>query len=482
MDIACSVYQGMVKPFVLTQQNGNLYETTIVKVPVKCGCVNISHETNGIKYLVTYPVMENDTVDMIALKLGVTQRSIQEVNGLGPQQTIFGGTTLLVPTTDAPVLNLDHVVDGSSPQDTIPINGVLKRSVGSRFSFFLIIFASISLICVVLFLVFLKRKCRDVEPPPGSITGWEFKPVSPDFLDGMSKLKHSLTSFSFHELQLATQGFSESSSIGKSVYKGRITSNHIVAIEDINSTESAYHVIDLLTTINHLNVVKLEGCCFDMNRSYLVFEFAKNGSLRDCLHDANMRKQFTWEKRVKIAFDLAEGLHYIHYCTKPAYVHRNISSGNVLITADWRAKISGFNLARPIVTVGADGDGEDWEESVIVGKNGYLSPEYLDYGQGSTKVDVYAYGIILLELLSAKEAMIGRKWLDHVEFLPDGEVVGGSLECLEKFKGFMDVDLEGEYGLGDAMCLALLAKCCIQDDPQNRPTMNDVLKALSRIL
>ncbi|KAI3737362.1 hypothetical protein L2E82_27361 [Cichorium intybus] len=464
-DIACRVYQGLVKPFVLAQQNGNLHGTTLVKVPIKCACVNSSSEANTTRYLVTYPVMENDTINMIAWKFGVTAGSIQKENGMDPQQTIFGGTTLLVPTTDVPVLNIDHAVNDPSSQDIIPVTGILNHS-RRRFSLpLLIIFPTIFLYgLVLLVLVLLKRKLRP-EPPLVPITGSEFDRCSPYLLDGMSKLKHSLTCFSLDELKVATQDFSEFSLIGKSVYKGRLTNGFFVAIKDMNSIESANHVVNILTTINHFNVVKIEGYCFYMDKSYLLFEFTENGSLRDCMHDPKTRKRLTWGRRVKIAFDLAEGLHYIHYCTKPKYVHRNISTENILITTDWRAKISGFNLATPIVcTEEVEEGGGKCPESVVEGK---------------TTVDVYAYGIVLMELLSGKEAATGGKWLDSVEFLAD---CGGSSDCLEKFKVFMDGDLEGEYGLGDAMCLALLAKCCLQDDPQYRPTMNDVLKTLSRIL
>ncbi|XP_023765111.1 lysM domain receptor-like kinase 4 [Lactuca sativa] len=466
-DIACGVYQGLVKPFVLAQQNGNLHGTPLVRVPVKCACVNTSNERNDTRYLVTYPVMENDTLDMIASKFGVTVGSIEEANEMDPPQTIFGGTTLLVPTTGVPVLNLDHAVNDPSSHGIVPVStGILNRSTRTRFSIlFLIVFSTIFLFVVLLFLVFIKWKLSHREPPPVSITRSEFNRCSPDLLSGMLKLKHSLTSFSIDELKLATNDFSESSFIGKSVYKGRITKDYFVAIKDMNSIKSANHVVNILTTINHFNVVKIEGYCFDMDKSYLVFEYTENGSLRDCLRESKTRKHLTWGKRVKIAFDLAEGLHYIHYCTKPMYVHRNISTENVLITTDCRAKISGFDFATPVLyTTEVEGGGGIWPKSVLVGE---------------TTVDVYAYGVVLVELLSGKGAAMGRKWLDGVEFVVDG---GGSPESLEKFKMFMDGDLEGEYGLGDAMCLALLAKCCIQDDPQYRPTMNDVLKNLSRIL
>ncbi|PSS07729.1 Chitin elicitor receptor kinase [Actinidia chinensis var. chinensis] len=277
----------------------------------------------------------------------------------------------------------------------------------------------------------------------------------------MSKLKHSLISFSLEELRIATEDFSPDSAIGRAMYRGRIGGSYL-AIEQITE-EAGHRVVSILTKINHLNVVKLEGCCYG-TKPYLVYEFVEKGSLRDNLNNSKMAKQLTWAIRMQIVFDLAVGLHYIHYCTKPAYVHRNINSKNVLITADRRAKISGFRLAKPLIC-SEEKEEPNWNESVIVGDKGYLAPEYLTYGQASIKVDVYAFGVVLLELLSAKEAIENGNLLkDATSFLADEALVDSS-GCLDKLKQFMDPTLLGEYPLGDAICLALLAKGCVEENP-----------------
>ncbi|KAJ8615492.1 hypothetical protein MRB53_034864 [Persea americana] len=303
---------------------------------------------------------------------------------------------------------------------------------------------------------------------------------SPDLLDDVSKLKQPLFNYSFDELKTATGDFSEATKISKSLYRGMVHGSGMV-IKQVNSAE-AHRVIEILTTINHINIVKLQGCCH-MNQPYLVFELAANGSLRNCLSDPLLARQLTWVRRMEIAFNITVGLHYIHCCTKPCYVHRNINSRVILITADWRAKISGFWMAKPLPQNNNEKDDSEtnkWKDTIMVGRRGYLAPEYLYHSLASAKVDVFALGIVLLELISGREA-VGRGCMlkDSVGFLGGLE---GSSCCLEKLRGFMDPCLEGNYQLGDALCLALLAKSCLDEDPLRRPTMNGVLKALSRMV
>ncbi|EOY22274.1 Kinase family protein / peptidoglycan-binding LysM domain-containing protein, putative [Theobroma cacao] len=283
----------------------------------------------------------------------------------------------------------------------------------------------------------------------------------------------------FVKIQPRTEDFNEGSMTGKALYKGPFCGSY-VAIEQMNTEEAARHVIYILTKISHLNIVKLEGCCYGTN-PYLVFEFAEYGSLRDCLSNANVARQLTWAKRTQIAFDLAVGLHYIHYCTKPSFIHHNIQSRNVLITTDWRAKITGFTLAKPVNSSEENGE-ISWNESVILGRKGYLAPEYLTYGLASLKLDVFAFGVVLLELLSAKEAAADGLFLKNpvISFEDAGHEC--SLGYLEKLKEFMDPVLEGKYPLVDAMCLAFLAKACVEQDPHHRPTMDNVIQALSRFV
>ncbi|KAM7479838.1 hypothetical protein LguiA_028051 [Lonicera macranthoides] len=489
--IACEVFEALVKAQSLIEENsvftGNNSKNSVVRVPIRCACPSEFDLKNGVNYLVTYPIIEQDQMDLISRKFRVPPSMIWDANGLVPLETIFPRTTLLIPTNGVPVLDINSLREhpAPSPRDVIPLSGIVGGPRSNRDNFDVLlgggIFATLVLMGIASGVyVFIRRKNLHRLFRPLSVKILKLTPFTPDFLDGMSKLKQPILCFSFEELRIATQDFGDASVIGNAVYRGRIGGSYW-AIEQMNSTLAAHHVVEILTKINHLNVARLEGCCYADECPYLVFEFAENGSLRDCLSNQKTAKIFSWAKRLQIAFDLAVGLHYIHYCTNPTYVHRNINSRNVLMTKDWRAKISGFRMARPLICSEEKG-GSSWNESVIVGKKGYLAPEYLNFGQASIKIDVFAFGVVLLELLSAKEAITEEKFLkDCVKFLA-GRGFEDSSSCLEKFKGFMDPNLEGDYPLGDAMCLALLAKGCVEEEPLHRPTMNDVLKALSRIL
>ncbi|KAK4843604.1 hypothetical protein QYF36_010482 [Acer negundo] len=493
--VACGVFEGLVKTQSLVQENpgseGDNPDALMIKVPIRCACPNGNDKSNGVKFLVTYPVIKNDNTDLIARKFGLPEIKVLEANRLESSPTIFPQTILLVPLNDKPVVNRDIEDPALSPRGVIPLTKVTSReTTTSKPIVFLVpgvVLAVVCMIVVCCVFVCIQRKNhpRRFQPlsarsPLSPNLSPSLSPkLSPAFLDGMSKLKHSLINYSLEELRIATQNFNEASVIGTAMYRGSIGGS-FVAIKKINSEDAARHIIDILTKINHLNVVRLEGCC-NRKRPYLVFEFAENGSLRDCLSNDTMSRQLTWAKRMQIAFDLAVAIHYIHYCTKPAYVHRNINSRNVLITMDCRAKISGFRLAKPVVCK-EENEKISWNESVVVGRKGYLAPEYLTDGLATLKVDVFAYGIVLLELLSGREVtMEGKLLKDSFDFLLDCGLEGSS-GCLDKLNKFWDPALEGDdYPLGDAICLTLLAKACTEEDPHQRPTMNDVLKAISRM-
>ena len=107
-----------------------------------------------------------------------------------------------------------------------------------------------------------------------------------------------------------------------------------------------------------------------------------------------------------MARDIASGLNYLHHFTVPPYVHKNLNSGNVLLDAKFRAKVSSFGLARAVAAAGTDGGGGVQETRHVVGTHGYLAPEYLEHGLVSTQMDVFTFGVVLLELLSGKEAVL----------------------------------------------------------------------------
>ncbi|KAJ9140248.1 hypothetical protein P3X46_030919 [Hevea brasiliensis] len=470
--VACGVFEGLVKTQTLVEKNPYLggYEPDayLINVPIRCACPDLKQHSKGVNYLVTYPIMEGDHTDLIARKFGKPEKLIWDANKLEPYDAIFPQTTLLVPTKDFPDVNwkIGSVPkNSSSPKAVIPLKKVVPGGT-EKWNSHVFLGAGVCLALVTMVVacavsIKIRRKVHPGSFQPLSARSSVSHKVSPDFLDGVSKLKHLLINYSLEEIRTATEEFNEASIISTNMYRGRIGGSY-VAVEQMDYEEAARNVIDILTKINHLNIVRLEGLCHG-SKPYLVFEFAENGSLWNCLSNIESDTQLTWARRLQIAFDLASALHYLHHSTSPAFVHHNINSRNVFITIDWRAKISGFSLAKPVT-------------------NGENKPDDLTNGQVSLKMDVFSFGIVLLELVSAKEVIAGGKILkDSVNFLLDRELVGSS-QFLEKLREFMDPVLEGDYPFGDAICLTLLAKSCIEDDPDHRPTMNDILIALSRIV
>ncbi|KAI3454401.1 hypothetical protein Pfo_011064 [Paulownia fortunei] len=433
--IACEVFEGLLKAQRLMEDNPDFggHDFSLIEVPIKCACPDAADTGDGTNFLVTYPVTRTDTIFRIARKFGVSEQMIFKANNLDHPATIFPQTTLLIPTKDVPILNLDVL---PSPQDP---------------------YSSPEQITIIVFLILLvsgiwiliRRHRNHLQFQTFSTKNPPLSPLSPDLLDGMSKLKNSPTYFILEEIRNATKYSSEDCLMGSTFYRGKICDSH-VAIEEINSTEAANNVISILTKINHLNVVKLEGYCHQP-KPFLVHEFVENGSLRECLSNPKLSSQLTWKRRVQIAIDIAVGLHYIHYCTRPNYIHQNINRKSILITADWRATISGFR----------------WAKSLILGR--FLS----------TKMDVYAFGIILLELLSGKEAFTNGIPLKDFLKLPGLQDSSG---CLETLKTFMDPVLKKDYSFGGAMCLALLAMGCVEEDLIQRLSINDMLKTVPRNL
>lgn len=217
--------------------------------------------------------------------------------------------------------------------------------------------------------------------------------------------------------------------------------------------------------------MKLEGFCIDAEEAncYLVYEYVENGSLNSWLH-GERKGQLNWKTRLRIAIDVANGLQYIHEHTRPQVVHKDIKSSNILLDSSMRAKIANFGLAK---------SGCNAITMHIVGTQGYIAPEYLTDGMVSTKMDVFSFGVVLLELISGQEV------IDE-----EGKVLwakaGGILEGTEdqkakKLKGWMDPYLLGEtLSMESVMNVLTVAIACLNRDPLKRPSMVDIVYALCK--
>lgn len=175
---------------------------------------------------------------------------IWDANGLVPLETIFPRTTLL-PTNGAPVLDINSLGEhpAPGPRDVIPVSGIVGGTGSNSNNFDVLlgggIFATLALMgiaCAVY--MFNKRKNHHRLFRPLSFKILKLTPFTPDFLDGMSKLKHSIVCFSYEELRIATQDISDASVIGNAVYRGRIGGSYW-AIERMNSTLAAHHMVEI---------------------------------------------------------------------------------------------------------------------------------------------------------------------------------------------------------------------------------------------
>lgn len=224
--------------------------------------------------------------------------------------------------------------------------------------------------------------------------------------------------------------------------------------------------------VNHGNLVKLEGFCIDPEDAtcYLIYEYVENGSLYSWLHGSQKQK-LNWRMRLRIAIDVANGLLYIHEHTRPQVVHKDIKSSNILLDANMRAKIANFGLAK---------SGCNAITMHIVGTQGYIAPEYIADGVVSTKMDIFSFGVVLLELISGKEAVddeVGVLWMSA----SSGFLVGKEKEKLERLRSWIDEALfEQSCPMESLMDVMNVAVSCLQKDPTKRPSMVEVVYALSK--
>lgn len=484
-EIACGVFGGLVKSVTLADANPVSARYGILTVPLKCACPDQDNGDGGLKYLVTYPFVEWDDTKKVSEKFNVSVETILEINHLDPIPTVYPNTTILVPLKDEPFINFNFPFsDPPIPQflSTMPAEKKPKTShlmikklciAGSVVGFCLVL--ALFIACGLYVKALKKFKAQDLRSSTQRIRSLNScsTPISrsstnsclsPDLLAG---IKYNLCMYNVEDLEKATRNFSRDSMISDSVYRGKTEDGGDVMIRRTRF-EGTRQVIDVHSMINHVNIVKLDGVCYgadDRSWSYLIYEFPFNGSLRNFLSSGSSAA-LHWHRRTQIAFDIAMGLHYLHYSIVPAYIHLNINGRNIFLTANWRAKITVF------------GNAPCSKETEAVG---WSAPEHvLDPTVVSEKVDIFSFGVVLLELISGKECVDGRVVRECITFLGGG--LGNEGGCFDQLRKFVDPCVKDDYPIAEALCLAVLAGSCVEDEPLHRPSMDDVLKILARMV
>ncbi|KAI3828061.1 hypothetical protein L1987_02156 [Smallanthus sonchifolius] len=280
--------------------------------------------------------------------------------------------------------------------------------------------------------------------------------------------------FTYKELSTATNNFSHANKIGQggfgAIYYAELRGEK-AAIKKMNMEASKQFLAELkvLTRVHHQNLVRLIGYCVK-GSLFLVYEYIENGNLSQHLHGSG-HDPLPWSTRIQVALDSARGLEYIHEHTVHVYVHCDIKSANILIDKNFHGKVADFGLTR-LTKVGS--------KSHLAGTFGYMPPEYLRRGEVSPKVDVYAFGVVLYELISAKQAVIIVDDSDHESksLISLFDEVLSQADPKDDLVKMIDPRLGDNYPLDSVHKMAQLAKACTHVDPQRRPSMRYVVVEL----
>lgn len=260
-------------------------------------------------------------------------------------------------------------------------------------------------------------------------------------------------------------------------------SGNYVAVKRIWSNQRLDHKhekeflseVQILGTIRHSNIVKLLCCIFSEESKLLVYEYMENRSLDIWLHSKKRLNSVSgsaphlvleWPKRLQIAIGAARGLCYMHHDCSPPIIHRDVKLSNILLDTQFNAKIADFGLARMLHKPG------DNTVTTVAGSFGYIAPEYARKTRVTEKIDVYSFGVILLELVTGKEANLGDE---------DSCLADWAWRHLQKGKPMadaLDEDIKETRYLQEIFIVFKLGIFCTSTFPSSRPTMKEVLQVL----
>lgn len=292
--------------------------------------------------------------------------------------------------------------------------------------------------------------------------------------------------FSYLELRKATKGFSLEIGRGAGgiVYKAILSDNRVAAVKKLTNTIQGevefYAEVSTIGTLNHMNLIEMWGYCAEGKHRLLVYEFMEHGSLAENLAS----NALDWKMRFDIAVGTARGLAYLHEECLEWVLHCDVKPHNILLSSHYQPKVADFGLSK---LLNRNELGQNSSFSRIRGTRGYMAPEWVYNLPITSKVDVYSYGIVLLEMVTgsgptrgvsdAQDVGEGRPKM-LVKWVRDKMNNASPLMSEKGIDEIIDPMMEGNYSMREVTILIEVALRCVQEDKDARPTMSQVVEML----
>ncbi|KAH9792863.1 G-type lectin S-receptor-like serine/threonine-protein kinase [Citrus sinensis] len=409
-----------------------------------------------------------------------------------------GGHELYIRVAATDLESAENKTEGGSTQQVEAFNGRKKHQWTLIFG--MTIASGIILSCIIIYFYTRRKRInsqgRSINRPNMAAPFYESARHVKDMVVDSDQFKEEekqgidLPFIDFESILAATDNFSEANKLGKGgfgpVYKAKFPGGQQIAVKRLSSAsgqglEEFKNEVVLIARLQHRNLVRLLGYCIEGHEKILLYEYMLNKSLDFFIFGANVKafvremKTFSdptlsallhWEMRFNIIIGIARGLLYLHQDSRLRIIHRDLKTSNILLDQEMNPKISDFGLAR--IFKGKQTEGTT---NRVVGTYGYMSPEYALDGFFSVKSDVFSFGVVVLEIISGKRntgfynseqalSLLGYAWKLWQE--------GKALDM-------MDQKLHASSKPNEILKCINVGLLCVQEDPNDRPTMSDVV-------
>ncbi|EOA39631.1 hypothetical protein CARUB_v10008262mg, partial [Capsella rubella] len=336
------------------------------------------------------------------------------------------------------------------------------------------VFALLLILAIVFVVIRKKRKTNEASVPESAVTTGT---VKSDTRSSSSSIITKERKFTYSEVLKMTKNFERV--LGKggfgTVYYGNLDDTQVAVKMLSHSSAQGYKEfkaeVELLLRVHHRHLVGLVGYCDDGDNLALIYEYMANGDLRENMSGKRSVNVLSWETRMQIAVEAAQGLEYLHNGCRPPMVHRDVKPTNILLNERSQAKLADFGLSRSFPV-----DGESHVMTVVAGTPGYLDPEYYRTNWLSEKSDVYSFGVVLLELVTNQPVTDKTRERPHITEWVGFMLTNGDIRSIVDPKLMDDYDSNGVWKVVE------LALACVNPSSSRRPTMPHVVMELNECL